>query len=310
MWELLDRQLGVARTAQVLDLGVSKDQLRSMARRGELEKVCYGIIRARGSNRCWEQQVQIGILLASSHRVKGFEAGACGETAAVLLDLGENREGVPIHILTRRRVTPRPDYCFHWTSRLPEEELTVVGGLLCTDAVRTFLDICAADPGWARWMYRRGLRKGVLAPEAVERRVEVEARQGRSGVVVARRILEETSETAHKAKSGWEDVYHDYLVRAAYPPPLRNVSLPGSFGHPWEVDLYYPQIRKGFEISPSETHWSPESHERDGRKELDLKARGIDIIRITERLSFEEFISRIRPVLGPSWSFPCQESGA
>jgi hypothetical protein len=278
-----------------------------MVKNGFLVVVCYGIVRATGAPRTSEQDIQVGILLASSRSGDDPQAAACYMTAAVLHDMLDDR-GAPRCILTRRRLEKRDGYSFHFTSRLPSDELVKVKGLWTTDAARTFLDLCGEEPHLAPWAYRRAVRNGVLERAQIEERIGKEARQGRSGIVLARTILEGTSDTAASAKSGLEDRYHDFLVRAGYPPPQRNVKLPGSYGHPWEVDLYYPQVRRGIEISPYLTHSSPEVHVRDGRKENDLEGQGIRLTRITEDdLTFERFVEQIRPILGPPWDFPCRE---
>lgn len=278
-----------------------------MVSRGVLQQVAYGILRAAGSPRSVEQDISIGILLGVSHAGNGPETGACGLTAAWLLGMLQEPPE-KIHIVTRRNVAPREGYEFHETSRLPIDELSRVRNLWTTDGPRTFLDLCGTHPHLANWAYRRGLRAKALDEDSVLRRLEIESRQGRSGLTLARRIVDNTPGSAHRAKSGLEDRYHDYLTRAGYPAPERNVKLPGSFGHDWEVDLYYPQLKAGFEISPWITHGSPETHERDGRKAMDLAAQGFQVWPVTENLTFEEFVRLVRPLLGPAAAFPRSES--
>lgn len=303
LWALMDTQHGVALTWQLYDAGISRQRVRSLLQQGVLQSVSFGLVRAAGSTLSRLQEVQIGVLLGTPRRAAELKAGACGITAAVMLDMVEERNE-DIHILTVRSCTSRAGYRFHRTSRLPASEIVLVERVPCTDAPRTFLDLCYTHPQVAMWAYRRALRKGVLTQEAVVSRIESEARQGRSGIVLAREIVATTSSSAHLAKSGLEDRYFDYFVRAGYPPPQRNVALAGSYGHSWEVDLYFPQIRAGFEISPYETHGTADTHERDSRKSLDLAARGIRIWTFAEPLSFGAFMERVRPLLGPPEHFP------
>jgi hypothetical protein len=274
-----------------------------------LEPVYYGVLRMTSSPRSFEQDVMIGVLLGAAHGNRELRSGASGLTAAVLLDLMEPRSNF-IHILTSRKLQHRDAYRFHWTTRLPPGELTQACGVPCTDAERTLLDLCDIAPPLARWAYRRGLRKELFTEESVAERIMLEARRGRGGIVMARELLAETSPSADRARSALEDVHHDYLVRAGYPAPLRNVSFPSSFGHGWEIDLYYPSVKQGFEVSPYDTHSSPEVYARDGRKELDLARLGIKLWRITEELTYPEFISFVRPILGPPGSFPSEGSGS
>ncbi|MGI8775348.1 MAG: type IV toxin-antitoxin system AbiEi family antitoxin domain-containing protein [Actinomycetota bacterium] len=308
-WELLARQFGVGRVGQAKALGVTPSKLKWWVKKGRLKSICNGVVAASGAPETYRRRLMLGVLLGSSRAVDvGVRAAIYGLTAAIQLDLIERPEkDHPIEILSQRRIERRRGYRFVWTSRLPKDEIVVVRGIPTTDAPRTFIDLCHEVPHRAVWAYRRGLRKGLFTPESIRRRLDIESRQGRSGITTARRIVEEASPTAQFAKSALEDRFFEHLVAAGYPPPARNHKEPGSFGFDWEIDLYWPAIKKGFEISPYETHGSLEAHERDGRKTLDLAAKGIYVYPVTYEMSRAEFLRFARGIIGAPSQFPARK---
>lgn len=302
-WLLVSAQFGLIRTSQALALGVGRGKLYHWVKAGRLRQVCYGIFAASGAPRTAEQEIMFGVLLGSSRAAdKSIRAAVCGLSAAIRLDLVWPRP-TPIHILSQRKVVPRDGYVFHWTSRLPEGEIIDVGGIPTTDGPRSFLDLCSNHPNLARWAYRRGLRQDVLSKESVEARIEDESRQGREGIVLARSIIEATDPSAGDAKSAEEDRYFDFLVEAGYPAPARNAKWTGGSGISWEIDLFYMGMRKGFEVSPWDTHGDPDSYGRDGTKIMDLGRVGVAVYPINKRLSRYEFLEIAFDLLGPPGSF-------
>jgi hypothetical protein len=211
----------------------------------------------------------------------------------------------PIHVVTTRRIAPKQGFSFHFSSRLPEDELVVVDGLVMTDPLRTYVDMCDSEPHRALSIYRRALRKGLFTPEAAADRLAHESRQGRQGLVAAREALLSTHPEAARARSALEDRYADLLVAAGYPPPERNVKVTGTLGFDWEVDLLYRLATRcaGFEISPVATHSDPEIVRRDQKKIADLKSVGVDIIPIGDDISDGEFLRLARAILGPPGGF-------
>jgi hypothetical protein len=239
-------------------------------------------------------------LFAGPRRIEpGIRAALCGPTAAQIMDLMEPRHDDEIHVLSTRRLDPRDGFVFHWSSRLPENELTTLDGFPCTDEIRTFIDMCDLEPHRSLSFYRRGLRKKLFIPESVRERINREARQGRGGICAARRALEATFDDAGRARSALEDRYFDLLVGAGYPTPERNVKIRGSFGHDWEVDLYYRRYKAAIEISPVGTHSDPLAVQRDQRKIADLTTLGIRVLPVGSDLSDSDFLRLVRRLLGP-----------
>lgn len=307
-WKLLSEQAGVGSVWQAAELGIEAHHLRTLIKRGSLRRVCYGIVAAAGAPDTPRMRCHLGLLLAGPRRREpGIRSALCRWTAAARFDMIEPLpESHPIHVLTTRRVPEREGFLFHWTSRLPEDELVTVDGLTLTDPLRTYFDMCEAQPHRSLSIYRRSLRKGIFDEAEALRRLDREARQGRRGVVVARRTIQSTSPDAFRALSAREDHYFDLLVEAGYPPPVRNAKVPGSFGYDWQIDLFYPQRNFGLEVSPVVHHSDPEVVMRDQRKIGDLTAAGIDILPVGDDLSDRDCLRLVRKILGPPEDFPCQ----
>ncbi|MFP5297712.1 MAG: hypothetical protein ACLGHL_01835 [Actinomycetota bacterium] len=299
-FDLLRKQAGVATVHQAYHLGVSRSRLRTLLRTGVLNQIAYGIVEAAGSPDTYEKKMWLGLMYGATRTLENERISAiCGPTAAWMFDLIDERPA-EIHIISTRRVDPpREGFIFHRTSRLPEAEIVDHKGFPVTDPVRTYLDMAALHPYRAVSLLRRGMRKKVLQHEAVLDRIEVEARQGRSGIAVARDAAMRTHPDAARAKSWLEDHFFDLLVSFGYPPPERNVKVPSSYGHDWEIDLFDRGRRKGIEISHSDIHSDPWVQRKDRRKENDLRIQGIEIATVTEETTDEEFYAIAVSLFGP-----------
>ncbi len=297
-------QHGLALTHQALAVGVTKGQLRAMVDARSLRRVAYGVVAAAGAPETSEYRAMFGLLIAGPRRPEqGVRAALCDVTAAVKHDLVDPVGEEPIHVLSTRRLDGRDGYAFHWTSRLPENEIVLIDNLPTTDPARTFIDMCSSHAYRAFGIFRRGLRRSAFTREAVFERIERESRQGRAGLQRARLVLELTDPTADKARSAFEDHLFEVLIRAGYPPPERNVSVRG-LKQVWEVDLFWHCRQGGIEGSPSWWHGDPWVLTKDHRKVNDLRAVGIDIYTVTEMMSDTEFLAGVRQLFGPPESFP------
>ena len=274
LWAEMQSHHGLTTVRTALSLDVSRHEIAQLVKRGRLWRPAYGILAATGAPKTREQALVLGVLIASN-RSGGAEvtAAVSRPTAGFLWGLMV-RDEPTIYVTSTRKISPRKGYRFHLTSRLPNRDIVELHGVKVTDPIRTFLDLCHSNPHAATYLYKRGLRLGLFTPEGVMERIEEESRQGREGLRLARGIVARTDPTATDAKSGGEDRYFNLLVSFGYPPPQRNIKVRGALGVLWEIDLYYAQVRKGFDYSPYDTHMNPTAHTQDGRKDLDLRARG------------------------------------
>lgn len=308
MWDLIHAQGGVSAVHQILALGVSEQTLRTRIKNGSLERVCHGVVAARGAPKTKEFQMMLGLLMAGPRRPgKGIRAALCGPTAAELHDLIDPLPDEPVHVLTSRRMHPKEGFVFHWTSRLTEDEVIRIGCLSVTSGPRTLIDCAWTQPYRAMNLFRRGLRRGVFTTAEVEAQINDESRQGRGGICKVREALQLTGPGAEKARSAMEDHFFDVLVEAGYPPPLRNAMVMG-LTRKWQVDLFYPDDDFGTEVSPSWWHMDPDVQDKDNRKLWELREKGLKVLVVTELTTDGEFLQAVANVLGPPPAFPRAKS--
>jgi hypothetical protein len=138
----------------------------------------------------------------------------------------------------------------------------------------------------------------LFTPEEALKRIDIESRSGRSGLVVARDVAACAPAGAERARSGKEDEVFRWIVDAGLEAPQRSVYIHSSFGFDWEIDLLYRRPPIAIEVSPYDTHGSPETYVKDGRKRNDLELMGYTVIVVTDHTTRSEFLSLLRHHLG------------
>lgn len=295
LFNLFQKQHSAAAIPQALGLGVARHRLDRMVRSGYLRRVTYGIVAPNGTSPTWEHRAMVGVLRCGYGTLDGrILAALFGRTAAALH--GWEDKPTEIDVTTTRRVDPSEGYRFHRTSRLPGNEIVLVEGIPVTDPARTLLDVCDVAPHRARTLFYRAIRRGSLTPEELSRRCELEARRGRGGIALARKIVGDCAPGAEKAKSAREDEVYGWLVEDGLPAPERNFKICSSFGWDWEIDLFYPGKQHGIEVSPYWHHSDVTTYERDNLKTNDLASMGIGITKVTDETTREQLLRLIRPL--------------
>jgi very-short-patch-repair endonuclease len=183
----------------------------------------------------------------------------------------------PVHVTVpgsgRRR---RPAVVFHRVEALAEDERGNLDGIPITTPARTIADVA-----------------GMLASRELEQAVAVGEREGlvtskelaqlteryprRPGMPLLRAILRERNE-CHFTRSEAERRCLQLLRNAELPRPHTNVTV-----GPYELDLFWPEAGVAIEIDGWEHHSRRARFEADRRKDNWLRARGIDVIRLSWR---------------------------
>lgn len=292
---------GPIRTKRALEIGMTPSAIKNAVRNHRLRRLSTGVLAAAGAPETRMFKISYGIQLAGAPQdSERITSAACYLTAAEMLGIWfEKDPKAQVHVLSTRYVPNRTGYRFHRTARLPEEEITQVENLHCTDAVRTFLDVCCHAPRLAPWIYHQGLRKARFERVDVQERIGSESRRGRGGLVTARQICDMTDPSIRRTRSAREVEVFDWIKSAGLKPPARNVRIPSSFGWDWEIDLYYHDARIGVEVSPYDMHGGPETFHKDRLKEADLQVQGIRLITVTDETDPGLFVHQLRALLGP-----------
>lgn len=296
-FDLMAAQKGPVRVHQGVALGVPAHRINQMRRDGRLRTCGHGIVAAAGAPETGSFRRMLGVLIGGYGSKAGVLAAIADISAAIAHDMADGPVE-PIHVVTTRRIQPRPGFVFHCTSRLPDEEIVMVDGVPTTDPLRTWLDMCDSSPWRGRSVFYRGVRNHDFTPESALARIEKESRQGRGGLVVAREIVENATPGAAKARSRKEEEVFGWILDAGLPLPERNVYIPSSFGYNWEVDLLYREGRSiAIEVSLHGIHGDPLVYAKDVRKREDLESQGYKVVVVTDETKRDEFLAQLRKYL-------------
>lgn len=229
----------------------------------------------------WHRQVYaVGHLAPApfaGHRAASLAVGDRGTlgfaAAAHLLGFGLP-PGRPVDVIVAPGHRGRREGLRLHRCALTDDEVTRRRGMRVTTADRTLMDLAAVTD--ARRLERL-LQEAFAtrATTAASLRRAVEARRGFRG----RRALTELLDVGSgEARSQPERRLFGLVVRAGLPRPLLNARV-----GPWTADLYWPDRRVVVEVDGFGAHSSPWAQDRDRRKDLDLRRRGLDIVRFTAR---------------------------
>lgn len=266
------RQHGVVSRAQVLALGVDRDFVSRHVGDGRLHFLHLGVF-ALGHQSLTDRGRWMAAVLA------------CGEasvlshlTAALLWRLLDRAEGV-IHVLIPEGGSrSRPGLVIHRTRRLPAEHRTERDGIPVTTPERTLLDLATMlPPERLRFAVEAADRASLLDVPFLIRLCD--EFRGRKGVGRLRRIALEQRGAAVRTKSPPETTFLRLCLSHGIPEPLVNSRL-----HGFEVDFHWPDANLVVEIDTYTYHRSWAQRQRDLERDAALKARGIEVLRLTPEM--------------------------
>ena len=199
-------------------------------------------------------------------------------SAAYLWGIRENRAG-PVHVTVPadRRPTSRAGVVIHRSGTRATGEARRRDSLPVTSPVRTLIDLAAVVPERElKWAVEEARVRRLL--KLRELAVAHEAHRGRRGAAALGRVLAATGAAPTATRSEAERRLLDLIAAAGLPAPRANVRVAGHL-----VDLYWPAERLVVELDGYAYHAHREAFERDRRRDGDLAAAGIRVIRLTWR---------------------------
>jgi hypothetical protein len=253
--ELFDAQGGVATTGQLRQL-LTRRELESLARRGELVKVWAGIwgrddpgtlLRLRGLDLRTNEHV--AMCLGTAALAYGFDTEDTIDLHVLNPDTGQLREsdGLFVH---RREGAP----------------LQVVDGRVAT------------APAWTAVEVARGLRRPralatldlALRTGACDRRqlhLAAKAQAGRRGIVHVRDLIPLADA---RSESPMESEARLVMIDANLPAPELQYEFIDLNRRKWRLDFAWPQYRVAVEYDGFEFHSSPDDLRKDRQKRAAL----------------------------------------
>jgi very-short-patch-repair endonuclease len=271
----LSRPHGVVARHQLTTAGISRNVIDNRVRAGWLRSVHRGVY-AVGPVQS-EQAPYLAAVMACgdpavlSHRCAAFLWRIIGQKPTGPVDVA-----VP-----SRRCPARAGIRIHRVSELPADEVTALRRIRITAPARTLLDL-------ASQLSRRELEQAVALAE--RRNLTTRARllaliaryPSRPGTPKLRQLLNGPVDPA-LARSEAEEAFLALVRRAGLPSPEANVPL-----HGYELDFLWRHEGLGVEVDGYAFHGDRDSFEADRRRDADLGAVGIQVMRVTWRQIREE----------------------
>ena len=261
---------GVVTRSDLFSAGVTRQEIRSRLRRGDLIRVHRGVYRVGHRAPSIEATYLAAVLAA------GEGALLSGRAAAHLWGLMKGTPPTPeITARTQRRIEGVKT---HRERGLDPRDAAVARGIPVTTVPRTLVDLSSklSLETLARACHEAGVRHGTT-PNAVE---AVLARRPNSpGAKKLRRVM---SGDVKVTLSKLESHFLELLRTEGLPLPITNKPAGGR-----RVDCRWPDHRLTVELDGYQFHNSRHSWEQDRRREREARARGDDFRRYTYGDVFE-----------------------
>lgn len=290
---------GVIARSQLRELGLSRDQIIRVVRRGDLVVIHPGVYRTAGAPVTDEQRLLAAI------RAAGPGAVASHIAAAWLWDLTDDLD---LHVSVPRNRSPRIDgVTIHRSGDLSAERTLHRRRIPTTTPMRALLDLGAiADATVVEDALDRALVKRLLVVASVERALEKVAKRGRSGAGVLRAVLDERALRDGIPDGLLEPRMARLVKRYGLPMPVfqhRVYNAAGVFVG--RVDFAYPELKIAIEVDGWQAHGTPRQLDRDLARQNKLILNGWTVLRFSWRsvvLRPSEVAGEIAVVLGAARS--------
>jgi very-short-patch-repair endonuclease len=265
------RQHGVVSRAQLLDAGVSSAAIGRRLKTGRLRAFHSGVYLAGPIEP--ERAREMAAVMAS-----GPGTALSHVNALHVWRLLRFQAPRPVHVSGPvGRHVRRTGIVFHrvsspWTN----DQRTVLDGIPITTPARTLVDV-------ASMLGRREIelalataeREGLVSGDELARLPQRYPR--RPGMTMLRCLIQEQT-GPHLTESEAERKCLDVLRSGGLPRPHANVTV-----GPYRLDLCWPDLGVAIEIDGRAYHSSRARFEGDRQKDNWLRARGIEVIRLTWR---------------------------
>jgi len=209
----------------------------------------------------------------------GPDAVASHSAAAALWGV---RDALPsvIDVTAPRTLAGRRGIRVH-RADLPPDERTTEAGIPTTTPARTLLDLAATSD---RHELARALERAEAQrlSDGIPLRALLDRHRGNRGVARLKAALQDGAATPRLTRSELERRFLTFLEESGLPLPQTNVWLQA--GDDWiQVDCLWPDRRLVVELDGRAHHHTAAAFERDRRRDRDLVAAGLRVIRVTER---------------------------
>ena len=280
---LAARQHGLVTRAQLRASGFSDDVIDMRIRTAHLARIHRGVYLVGVVAPPYARE--LAACLAC-----GPEAVISHRSAAALWQIVKGRARPVVEVTIPGGYRRRPGLTVYRIGTLLPDEVTRLRGVPITSVARTLYDLSVS-------LTSRPLERAVAEAIALGLTTLAEVRAmaarqtgrrgaGRLGAVIG---LGEPRRTRSEA----EERFLGLVGRGGIRSPAVNTRVAGR-----EIDFYWPAQRLAVEVDGFAYHASPRAFERDRRRDAELAALGVRVVRVTWRQISEESRAVLRRLKG------------
>ncbi|MGA9523556.1 MAG: DUF559 domain-containing protein, partial [Myxococcaceae bacterium] len=183
------------------------------------------------------------------------------------------------------------------TGALPDEDRRVVRGLAVTSKARTLFDLAAVIEEEQLAYALEAARKHDAVPlDWVRRRLHQLRKQGRAGVEVLQRVVDDCELRGVRLQSALEVRFWRRVRDAGLPLPLCQLPFGFDDGQPGWIDFAWPAAKLAVETRGAQFHAAVEAFEFNSRRTARLTAEGWSVMPITWSMLVENEARVMRQV--------------
>lgn len=270
---LAARQHGVVTRRQLLDVGLTEDQIDRRIAAGELHRVYRGVY-AVGHLRLTREGRYIAAVLAA-----GDGAALADVHAADLLGLKSTRQ-IDVHVAAPRNRRPQPHLRIHRRC-LSADEITMRQGIPVTSAATTIHDLAAAlSEAQVEHLIRKAEYANLTTTTLLVE--QLKNHPNRQGAKTLRAALANATQGKGITREELERRFKAFLREQAHPAPDYNQPIHLEHAS-YEVDCLWRGERLVVELDGRAAHLNAAAFEADRARDAALTAAGFRVIRITWR---------------------------
>jgi very-short-patch-repair endonuclease len=253
---LASTQYGLASLRQLLECGLSRDQLDALTEAKRLSRIDRGVYRFAGA----PEHVNLP-LMRLSLRTDGT---ASHRSAAALLGLIDwlPEPEITVAPMARYRGPGR----IHRHQDLERKDIELVHGISCTNAIRVLIDIGAVRRDLVEPLFHSVLHRRLAEYDDIVARFYQVARKGRNGVGPLRAVLAEYDPAMAPGESTLEVRLLEIIRQHGIKPPVRQHRVTVGGRH-YRIDLAYPDEKLAIEGDGFGVHSERDRFETDRERQ-------------------------------------------
>jgi very-short-patch-repair endonuclease len=257
-------------TEQLTRIGFSQDSIERRVRSGRLRRLHRGVYLVGPIRPPHAREMAAVLACGPSAVLSHRSAGALWNLLPCSANSG------PVHVTVPGAERRRTGIRIHRVGELSRDEIRRHHGIPVTAPERTILDLAAdVTPAELEQALATAERSHLTTCSKL---YSLLARYpGRPGTPLLRKILERNTRPA-LTRSQAERRLLNLIRNAGLPGPEVNFKA-----ERYELDLYWPEHRFAVEVDALWTHGSAASFEADRRRDAELAADGIQVMRVTDR---------------------------